>query len=265
MKVSCMVIEDLMPLYADNVCSPDSRELIEAHLRQCKKCRNLMEGTSSLPLPHMEPNRPDADRAVKKGFQKIRFRWWLSVVILLALIPVAFLGWNEVSGKGVAYSNQSQLLCVKAFVECLEKGDYEKAYGYLDVECKKTVWLAQWFTQETLATMEEDGLRKFCELGEKVEAQGGVDIREYVGAYVCGVTTEGSKMYQVTYRITVAGKPQLLQIDVGKDGIVNIGAEGSFLTEPLAMLAAWAEYLWQDYAGCYFDPELKSYVYYTEK
>ena len=39
----CEVIRDLLPLYADDVCSGRSRELIEEHLRECPECSALLE------------------------------------------------------------------------------------------------------------------------------------------------------------------------------------------------------------------------------
>ena len=38
MDKHCEVIRDLLPLYADDVCSERSRELIEEHLRECPEC-----------------------------------------------------------------------------------------------------------------------------------------------------------------------------------------------------------------------------------
>ncbi|WP_294787707.1 zf-HC2 domain-containing protein [uncultured Eubacterium sp.] len=40
-KMSCNVIQDLMPLYIENMCSAESRELVEAHIAECEKCRQL--------------------------------------------------------------------------------------------------------------------------------------------------------------------------------------------------------------------------------
>ncbi len=40
MKYNCDVIEDLLPLYADNACSEKSREIVEEHLQECPTCRN---------------------------------------------------------------------------------------------------------------------------------------------------------------------------------------------------------------------------------
>ena len=39
MKTSCNIIEDLLPLYVDDMVSEDSRQLIEGHLKTCPACR----------------------------------------------------------------------------------------------------------------------------------------------------------------------------------------------------------------------------------
>ena len=43
MDKHCEVIRDLLPLYADDVCSERSREIIEEHLRECPECSALLE------------------------------------------------------------------------------------------------------------------------------------------------------------------------------------------------------------------------------
>ena len=47
MKISCKIIEDLLPLYIDKVCSEESKKTVEEHLAQCSKCSekfNKMKG-----------------------------------------------------------------------------------------------------------------------------------------------------------------------------------------------------------------------------
>lgn len=39
MEVSCNVIKDLLPLYAENVVSIESKKLLEEHLADCKECQ----------------------------------------------------------------------------------------------------------------------------------------------------------------------------------------------------------------------------------
>lgn len=42
MKLNCNVIRDLLPLYADQICSGESRELVEEHLAECGNCSALL-------------------------------------------------------------------------------------------------------------------------------------------------------------------------------------------------------------------------------
>ena len=43
MKISCNIIEDLLPLYVDDMVSEDSRQLVEEHLKECPSCRKMQE------------------------------------------------------------------------------------------------------------------------------------------------------------------------------------------------------------------------------
>ena len=42
MKLDCNVIRDLLPLYADDACSKNSRDLVEEHLQECESCRDML-------------------------------------------------------------------------------------------------------------------------------------------------------------------------------------------------------------------------------
>ncbi len=39
MKITCDVIQDLMPSYIDGILSEDSRALVEEHMGTCQECR----------------------------------------------------------------------------------------------------------------------------------------------------------------------------------------------------------------------------------
>ena len=43
MKITCNVIEDLLPLYIDDMVSEDSRQLVEEHLKECASCRKMLD------------------------------------------------------------------------------------------------------------------------------------------------------------------------------------------------------------------------------
>lgn len=47
MNIDCSVIRDLLPLYADDVCSDGSRRLIEEHLPECPECSAVLKQLQS--------------------------------------------------------------------------------------------------------------------------------------------------------------------------------------------------------------------------
>lgn len=40
MNKKCDIIKDLLPLYAENICSDDSRQAVAEHIAECESCRN---------------------------------------------------------------------------------------------------------------------------------------------------------------------------------------------------------------------------------
>ena len=42
MELSCNVIKDILPLYAEDMTSDDTKKLIECHLRSCEDCKNAL-------------------------------------------------------------------------------------------------------------------------------------------------------------------------------------------------------------------------------
>ena len=265
MKLSCKVIEDILPMYYDKVCSEESAELVEKHLRSCAHCRQILAdlGTDiEVPEKNMDDIKPL--RKIQKQYKKTKTRWLVAILTVIALIPVTFLGWNEFSAQGAAYSNQDELVCANNFMTCLQKGDYAKAYTYLDVEAKKHDWLENWFEEEDLVNMEADGLEKFCELGkEKVEALGGIDTYEYIGVSASyGTDYRGAAVHQVIYRIQFNGQNRIFYVNVSNNGIHSLIGGDGLMEDPLGQFCMWGEWLWQDYQGCYYDFDLKQYVYY---
>lgn len=43
MNNNCNIIKDLLPLYADGVCSKESCTLVEEHIKECSACRSELE------------------------------------------------------------------------------------------------------------------------------------------------------------------------------------------------------------------------------
>jgi hypothetical protein len=57
-NISCSIVEDLLPLYMENICSVESKELIENHMKDCIKCQEKFDRLekSSLSIGNAEEN-----------------------------------------------------------------------------------------------------------------------------------------------------------------------------------------------------------------
>lgn len=92
-KISCEVISDLLPLYYDEVCTQDSRRLVQEHLEDCSGCRELLrQMKEDCLLPDGEERKKEAAvkdlASVWKKTVKRYFMWG----ILIALCACALLG-----------------------------------------------------------------------------------------------------------------------------------------------------------------------------
>lgn len=91
MNLHCDIIQDLLPLYSDGVCSNKSKELVENHLRTCEACRKLLnttEDTYSNCVLH--PNDQKMAEAASIGWKKAKKRYLLTVTtaILIAMAVI---------------------------------------------------------------------------------------------------------------------------------------------------------------------------------
>ena len=74
MKVTCKVIQDLLPLYVDGVCSPDTAALVEEHLKDCEACQEAYHALKEAPASTVstEAAQEKRDAAVAQGLKKVK-------------------------------------------------------------------------------------------------------------------------------------------------------------------------------------------------
>lgn len=71
MKLNCNVIRDLLPLYADQICSDESRELVEEHLAECGDCSALLQQIHSMEIEtHLKAETEDVLRRQASFFKR---------------------------------------------------------------------------------------------------------------------------------------------------------------------------------------------------
>ncbi len=114
MKLPCKVIEDLLPIYHDGVCSEESRAIVDEHLQECEACRDIL-------------SQIDEDLNVKvtvdekKAFEKLKTNWnRMKKKVLIKGIAIALV---VITLLIVGYVGQSELRIIPVPIEKIQISD----------------------------------------------------------------------------------------------------------------------------------------------
>ncbi|MGN0695496.1 MAG: zf-HC2 domain-containing protein [Oscillospiraceae bacterium] len=154
MKISCKIIEDLLPLYADKVCSEESGALVEKHIAECEECRAKLDAMNA-EIPKSSDNIPE----MKDGnaFKKYHSRYVRLVVITLLLcaaviIPAVFCGVltiNEESNRGMSWSTLKMNSGLRKLGSKFRQGKYLEALDMMQLPNQDT------YSEQELADLKE--------------------------------------------------------------------------------------------------------------
>lgn len=148
MKIHCSVIQDLIPLYHDGVCSEESAVLVESHLEACDQCRRILGelreeievekngGEDAEPLKKLKKAWDAGNRkAMKKG-----------ACIALAVLMIVLSIWTGIWYFGYArYYDQMALVMdrVNDPVAALTTGGHTAVLGDYAYVLKKPGFLGE--------------------------------------------------------------------------------------------------------------------------
>ena len=133
MNYPCSVIQDLLPLYIDGVCSEESRKLVKAHLAECTVCGQILEEMkNTAPAANRQTDLRAAEvlKQIKKRINSRVARILLAAVGAAALVsgsifllfsePLKQLGPEDVEMSAEIYDLQA-LAAASAGLETDEK------------------------------------------------------------------------------------------------------------------------------------------------
>ena len=89
--IPCGVIRDLLPLYTEELCSEESKALVESHLKNCPDCRRLKENMKKTePLP---VDSGEGLKKIRKELKNRRLRTAAMAALLVFVLLVSFFSW----------------------------------------------------------------------------------------------------------------------------------------------------------------------------
>ncbi len=265
MKLTCGIVMDLLPLYEEDICSEETRQAVEEHLKECHTCRSFLEDVSSFSKENVvekTENIMEEDKVAIKGFKKVKKQWVRSIIIAIIamaiLIPLGYLGFNEVNKTGIHFTNIREICIGQKFVKELQASNYEQAFEYLNLKDLKIEF--EYLGEKKLEDFEKKAYDSFLESTELLREAGGIQRAEYKGV-VSSENSEGFE-YDLKYDLFVDGIRYRTSFKVSDNGVSRFSTGNSPKDEPIAHLGVWDEWFWQDLNGCYYDFETYKYVYY---
>lgn len=151
MNYPCGLIRDLLPLYHDDICSPESRSAIEAHCSECADCKKMLDALRTVPEPqaNMRDAAPLLPIQKRWNREKKKFLWiglGIALFLLLTIIghtaltqwycipmgkdDVVLTGLYQTS-DGVIHVSFDDLYDLNFFSSAVEVG--ADGYGYIPV------------------------------------------------------------------------------------------------------------------------------------
>lgn len=82
--IQCEVIQDLLPLYIDNICSEESRHMVSEHLESCDECKRLYENMIESAKQDLEEPELDSQQA----FSAINRKWKMKKISIICISVV---------------------------------------------------------------------------------------------------------------------------------------------------------------------------------
>lgn len=107
MKIECSVVRDLLPLYVEDMVSPETAQYVKAHLAECSECQAELESLKGGEGLDVIEKKPVADMADIKPFKTImkRMNRQFYSIAYAALIFLIFLGFGWTGGENLMYNS----------------------------------------------------------------------------------------------------------------------------------------------------------------
>ena len=154
MDVTCNVIEDLLPLYADGICSEDSKTIVEHHIALCPECKSKLEAMTAKIEPDKSGKIPSEP---ENPFKKTRTHYVRLVAVTIcicALIAIPAIGAiiltiNEEYDRGYSWSEMKCESQMRKFGNMLKKGRYREALDMIDFQNQ------EYYSDERLSALKD--------------------------------------------------------------------------------------------------------------
>ena len=110
-KIACHLVRDLLPQYAEDLLSPESKRDIEQHLDECEDCRKIYKQMTSAE-PEFNEDIPEVDHLKKIRNSRRRLIIAAAVIVALVLAGAVISNIINASKATINYDEASQTMVI---------------------------------------------------------------------------------------------------------------------------------------------------------
>lgn len=133
--MKCNIARDLLPLYFDDLCSEETREQLEEHMRHCEECRRLQDSLAADQQPESGEEWDRSIAPLKKIRKKMRKKNGLIAICVVFLILLAagtsVLTYGQLTRRGISFEWIWEAARLRHVGRQFADGDIEPLYKVL--------------------------------------------------------------------------------------------------------------------------------------
>lgn len=131
---NCRIVEDLLPSYFDNLTSPESSALVEAHIARCPDCAGILAAMKKRQTGEEQEKKREEFRKALRFYElhhRVRALWIVlacTLAVIVFFVLQAFSAEMALVSRGISLEDAE---LVTASVPYLEKDSEKTGYGQL--------------------------------------------------------------------------------------------------------------------------------------
>lgn len=113
-KINCNIIRDILPSYADGLCSEESENLVKEHVKSCPECREILENMQADMKSGGDNVSVDTEKIMKDVKARMAAdvrqktkRYRIAIVCIIILVAILFVPLKNIpeNKMQIAYQN----------------------------------------------------------------------------------------------------------------------------------------------------------------
>lgn len=127
MKLPCEMIQDLLPLYHDGVCSEVSKTVVQEHLKGCESCaKTLRSIEEEVKMPELKVDEAKPLKSIKRRW---RIKTWVTGVVV-GVVVIFFWFWLTQSSSVPIRPEEYTITKAVRFSNGMYYLEYQIPYDY---------------------------------------------------------------------------------------------------------------------------------------